>query len=111
MGEEIGGRGLAGKILSAGKRLNECAHIGDESGVLVVEQRLNIGQVGIESELGRGCEREQRVLRQRKVAAQRRVIPVARRIKGNERIVGIVAAKEKDTHQRLVAWASFARAH
>ena len=106
MREEIDGRSSTRQILGARERLDERADVGDKGRVIAVEEGLNIGQVRIEREVRRGRQREQSVLRQRQVAAERRVFAVARGVKGNERIVGIVAAEEKHADQRLVAGAA-----
>jgi len=56
MGEEIGWRSLAGEILCARERLDQCADIGDEGRIVAVEESLYIRQIGIEREIR--CRRE-----------------------------------------------------
>ena len=50
--EEIGGQVLAGQVLARGGGLDERADVGDDGGCVAVEERLDVGEVGIESEVG-----------------------------------------------------------
>jgi hypothetical protein len=78
------------------------ADIGDEGCIVAVEERLYIGEVGVEREVRRRCEREQSVLSERKITSDGGVVPVAGGVEGNERVVGVVAAEEKNADQRFV---------
>jgi len=103
MGEEIGGAGLAGEVLRAGERLDEVADVGDEGRVLIVEEGLDVGEVGVEGEVGRGSEGQKGVLREGERAAEGGVIVVAGRVEGDKGVVAVVAAEEEDADQGLVA--------
>ncbi len=102
MREEIGWRGLAGEILGAGKRLNQRANVCNKCGIVAIEESLYIGQIGIEGEVRCWCEREQRVLGEREVTADGGVVSVPGGVKGNERVVGVIASEQKYADQRFV---------
>ena len=52
MGEEIGGQVLAGLVAGGSSGLDESADVGDDGSCVVVEERLDVGEVGVESEVG-----------------------------------------------------------
>jgi len=87
--------------LCAREWLDQCADIGDEGRIVAVEESLYIRQIRIEREIRRRREWEQRVLSEREVTANGGVVPVAGGVKGNERVIGVVATEEKYTDQRL----------
>ena len=68
---KICGSGLPGLVLRTRERLHQRAHVGHESRILAIEERLNVGQVRVQSEVRRGGKRQQRILRQRQIAAER----------------------------------------
>ena len=93
MGKKIRGRSLASQVLGSGQRLDECADVGDEGSVPVIKQRLNFGQVWIECEVRGGSKRQQGILRQGQLTADRRVIRIPIGVEGDEGVVGVVSAK------------------
>jgi hypothetical protein len=102
MRKQVRRSSLSGLILRASEGLNERADVGDERGVIAIEERLDVGKAGMQGEIWRRGERQQRILRQREVASERRVLAIAGGIEGNQRIVGIVSAEEKYANQRFV---------
>ena len=52
VGKEIGGQVLASLVAGGSSGLDESADVGDDGGCVVVEERLDVGEVGVESEVG-----------------------------------------------------------
>ena len=75
--EEVGGQRLIRLELRLGGGGDESSDVGDDGCVVVVEERLNIGEVGIERKVGQRCERQKLVLRDGERTANAGVVVVA----------------------------------
>src|SRR3984893_7345515 len=85
--------------------LHQSSYVGqDGQGLVGIEQRLQSREVGMEAKVGlaAGLQRQERALAEGQILAYRLVVGVARRVDGHNQIVGIVASKEEDAHQRFV---------
>ena len=89
--------------IRAGRRRHQRADVRDQSGGPAIHQLGNLRQAAVQAVVGQGSKLYQLALRQGQWSAQRRVIVVTSRVKGNQRVVGVIAPKKKNTDQRLIA--------
>src|SRR5687767_228201 len=98
--------GAAREILRARDRRDQGADIRHDSELALVEQRLELNQVGMETEIAAVAilerERKKRRLRNSENAAGRGVGIITGRVSRDDDVIGIVAAKKEETDEGLV---------
>ncbi len=106
VGEEaLGLDGRSRQVLRLGERLDERPDIGDDGHVTGRPERLEARKRWMQTiERGAGTyrQRQELRLREREIAAGRRVVGVAGRIERHDHIVRIVSSVEEHAHECLV---------
>jgi hypothetical protein len=101
--EEIAGSDhLLRQILCSGRGLDQRANIRHERGILAVEQRLNVRQVGVEGKSRCGRQGKQCILSQSQGATKGCVVGVSNGVKRNDGVVRVIAAKQEHADQSFV---------
>src|SRR5882724_8370339 len=106
MGKEIVRQLDAARLhIFLGDRSDECADVGHDSKMLLVEELLQFRKLGMKDE-GRadtgGLDGQQRALAQSEAGAGLAVSGVAGVVDGYDHVVGIVAAAQKNADEGLI---------